>query len=108
MVLADVNGAARVARVHPADWPLRIQVDLIDPDNGQTVASFYRWHAGFTFTNWHLPATTLAMPLEGEYGKLRMGHSYKMVLTVLDEMKDLGSAKASVRWVKGEEIELDC
>jgi hypothetical protein len=100
LTLSDTNGGMRASGTHP-DWPLIIQIDFIDENTGKTVVSSHITKDQMEFAVWHLPATCLSIPLAGWYDVLQKGHSYKLVMTVLQEQKDLGSANISLEWVTG-------
>jgi hypothetical protein len=55
------------------------------------------------FANWKLPATclSLSLPVVEWHNVLQEGHSYQLVITVLQETKDLGSARVSMEWLTG-------
>jgi hypothetical protein len=53
------------------------------------------------FAVWYVPATCFAIAMADWYSVLQEGRSYKLVMTVLQEQKDLGPARVSVEWVTG-------
>jgi hypothetical protein len=100
LTLSDTNGGMTASGTHP-DWPLIIQMDFIDEHSGKTVVSSHITKDQMEFAVWHLPATCLSIPLADWYDVLQKGHSYKFVMTVLQEQPDLGSARISIEWVTG-------
>jgi hypothetical protein len=100
LTLSDTNGGMRASGAHP-DWPLNIQMDFIDEHSGKTVLSSHITKDKIEFAVWHLPATCLSVPLADWYDVLQKGHTYRLVMTVLQEQKDLGSANISLEWVTG-------
>lgn len=100
LTLSDTNGSMRASGTSP-DWPLIIQMDFIDELSGKTVVNSLITKNEMEFAVWHLPATCVSIPLANWYGVLQKGHTYKLIMTVSQEQKDLGSARISINWVTG-------
>jgi len=99
LYLSDTNGAAKAVGANP-DWPLVIQLDAFD--GKKVVASTAITREQLVFANWTLPATCLLMRTpEGFFDSFRAGHSYRFVLTISQEEKNLGSTKVSMHWITG-------
>jgi hypothetical protein len=103
LVLTDTNGATRPFRAHP-DWPIVIQLEVIDTDGGQTVLSNHVTQADMTFMQSDSPSTCLSFPIVRQPENLEADHRYKFVLTVVQEVKGLGFAHAYMWWVVGDSM----
>ena len=100
LTLSDTNGEARAFGTHP-DWPLALQLDVIDKHSGATVVSTKLTKDQLDFACWHPPGTCLAIAMADWYNVLQEGRSYRLVMTVLQEQKELGRAKVTLEWVTG-------
>lgn len=100
LTLSDSNGATRAFGTHP-DWPLELQLDVVDKRSGAVAVSTKITKDQMEFANWDPPATCLAVALANWYNVLQKGHSYRLVLTVLHEQKELGPARVTLQWVTG-------
>lgn len=100
LTLSDTNGATRAFGTHP-DWPLVFQLDVVDKRSGAVAVSTKLTKDQMEFACWHPPATCLAVAMANWYNVLQEGRSYRLVLTVLQEQRELGSAKVTLEWVTG-------
>jgi hypothetical protein len=98
LLLSDTNGAARPFGANP-DWALVMRLDVIDKSTGKLVATCRIAKEQIEFANWYVPATCLLLRTPKLDGILQADHSYKFVLTVLQEEKNFGSAKVFMHWL---------
>jgi hypothetical protein len=105
LVLSDTNGAVIASEGKP-NSPIVIQVDAFDKSSGKLVLSRRVTKEHMYYQCWlehgkWMPETSVLMDIQERYGDFQEGHSYKFVLTVLQEAKDLGPAKVFIQWFVG-------
>jgi hypothetical protein len=80
---------------------LAIQVEVFDTSDGRLVSSRYITREHIVFGHWNAHKTYLAPDDSQLFETLQAGHSYRFVVTVLQEEDNLGSAKVYMGWVTG-------
>ena len=99
-LLSDTNGPATTPGTSP-DWPLIIQADFFDRNNGRKVFSSRLTAKELEYYRWHSPATCLGVRWTNEWTQgVHLGHPYKLKLTVLEGVKGLGTAEVLRCWVE--------
>ncbi len=102
-MLSDTNGESRADGTSP-DYPLAIQVNVVDTRTGLTIRTNQFTQQDMKFMKWDSPATCLAVPILRQPDTLEVGHRYKFILTVNQEATNLGPARAYIYWVVGDSM----
>jgi len=103
LMLSDTNGSTRPIGGHP-DWPVVIQLEVIDASSGGTVLSNRVTRDDMQFMKWDSPSACLSFPIVRQPRDLEADHKYKFVLTVAEGAPGLGSAHAYIWWVIGDSM----
>ena len=102
-VVRDGKGNTHSTGQRP-DWPLALQLDILDAGSGAKVASSIITKEQMVFANWHLPDTCFLYnsPNTQKWERLLVpGHSYDFTVTVLQPVTGLGNAEVDMHWVEG-------
>jgi hypothetical protein len=102
LIFSDTNGASSFG-AHP-DWPLGIQLEVIEIDDGHTVLSNRLTRTDMRFIPWGSTTTCLSIPIVQRNEGLLDNHRYKFVLTVFQNAESLGSVHVYLWWDIGDSL----